>query len=237
MSNFRVAFIISGGVFFVSFVTGLLGGAVFLTALLRALVFAVVFFGIVAGIYCLYNKFLLPDESSGGGPPALGRNVDYTVDDGYDWLSTQEGADENLTPASGTDSVTGQPEGEESGDAAEPFGLPADEDRRALEQSRDNIYTDNKAPVPEKPSAGSAGSDGYAFDIDMSGFMPDAPMFNVGRDGGKAVPSGAPEWQAEAGVVDMSVARRPDAKADLYSGIDGKKMAGAIKTLLKKDEG
>jgi hypothetical protein len=219
--------IVSGGVFLVSLITGLLGGVLFFTALLRALVFAVVFFGIVAGIYSLYNKFLLPGEPAGGGPSALGRNVDYTVDDSDDWFDTWEGAGESLAP-------------EDTPDAGIPLEQTdgTDAGGGALEQNGNKAYTDSEAPALEKPPADSAASAGYALDIDMSDFTPDAPMFS-GADEGKAVLSGAAEWRAETGrgMVDMSVARKSDAKADLYSDADGKKMADAIKTLLKKDEG
>jgi hypothetical protein len=235
--NLRVAFIVSGSVFLVSLVTGLLGGALFVTALLRAFVFAAVFFGIVAGIYCLYNKFLLPDDSSGGSAPAVGRNVDYTVDDSDDWFNTAVDTGDVPEDVHGTDGGLEQPDGAEAvgGRTEETPVPPAENDGGALEQSDDKIYTDSKTLASEKPPAASAG---YAFDIDMSDFTPDAPMFS-GGDEGKAVPLNAAEWRAGtgAGTVDMSVARRPVDKTDLYSDADGKKMAGAIKTLLKKDEG
>ncbi|MDR0382899.1 MAG: hypothetical protein LBH50_02815 [Spirochaetaceae bacterium] len=221
------------------------------TALLRAAVFAGGFFGIIAGIYFLYGKFLRPDGEVKDAGPTLGKNVDYSVDDIGDWLDMRKSANESLPAeaASGMaddsalgpdagpidfESLSGLPVGSETNDEA--HAVPPDTGSEALEQSGDNVYSKDGALAPsEKPSAG------YAFDMDMSDFTPAAPMFNGGEySAAKAVPSSAEVWEpAEpgAGVVDMSLARKSGAKADLIFDGDGKKMAGAIRTLLKKDEG
>jgi hypothetical protein len=240
--NLRAAFIISGGVFLVSLITGLFGGAAFVTALLRALIFAGVFFGITAGIYYLWNKFLQPGETAdlGGNVPAPGGNVDYTVDD--DWLGMPESADENIPPENvsaeadggGSDGGLEPPFMEDSGGSERLHEPPEDADGEVLEQNGDNVYIDSRVPV-----AGKAAAD-YAFDMNMSDFMPAVPAVGGGWEADIAVPlskAERPQTAPDAGMVDISVARGSGNELDAYTDADGKKMAGAIRNLLKKDEG
>jgi hypothetical protein len=271
--DLRVALIVSGGTFLVSLITSLLGGALFFTALLRGLVFGAGFFGIVAGIYYLYNKFLLPGEASDTDTtdtPKVGQNVDYSVDDSGEWLDMRGTVNGSLPPENtglegggldgdtetggGQDganraeaySGTEAPYSADAGDgkAEKPPGLFIDIDGGALEQSGDNVYIDSEATGHEKlpavAKAETAASTDYVFDIDMSDFTSALPGFDDGGHKNKTVPPSEAEWSNAGpgtGVVDMSVARKSNAKMDLYSDADGKKMAGAIKTLLKKDEG
>jgi hypothetical protein len=240
--NLRAAFIISGGVFLVSLITGLLGGAVFVTALLRALIFASVFFGITAGIYYLWNEFLQPGETAdlGGDMPAIGGNVDYTVDD--DWLGMRDSADENIPPenvSAGADGVEADgglepPFMADSGGSAGLHEPPEDADGEVLAQNGDNVYIDSRVPAADKAAAD------YAFDMDMSDFMPAVPVIGGGREADRMVPQSVaerPQTAPDAGMVDISVARGSGNELDAYTDADGKKMAGAIRNLLKKDEG
>jgi hypothetical protein len=236
-----VSFIISGGIFLVSLIVGLLGGALFFAALLRALIFAGIFFGLTAGIYYMWNKFMQPGETADtGSGPAIGRNIDYTVDD--DALFGIR-TDENLPPGNAS---AGAEDGASGGlDALLTADMGGDKvaepgaDREVLEQNGDNVYIDNSVPVAETPAAAKVAAD-YAFDIDMSGFTPAMPALGGGWEADKKVsPSEAEESQMGpgAGIVDMSVTRKSGIKLDMYTNADGKEMAGAIRTLLKKDEG
>jgi hypothetical protein len=242
--NYRAAFIISGGVCLVSLIIGLLGGAFFFAALLRALVFAGVFFGLTAGIHYLWNKFMQPSETADtGSAPVIGRNIDYTVTDD-DLFGIQ--VDEILPPGNASaeteDSASGGLEALLTADTGgyetvEPAGASGE----ALEQNGDNVYIDNRAPAAETPTAAKVAAD-YAFDIDMSGFTPAMPSLGGGWEADKTVspPGGADGSQTtnpDAGIVDMSVTRKSGTKLDMYTNADGKEMAGAIKTLLRKDEG
>ena len=72
MGNFKWGLI--GGIlaFVLSFGLGLISGAVFFYAIIRALIFGAVFFGLGAGIYFVINSYfpeLLFPESSGGASP------------------------------------------------------------------------------------------------------------------------------------------------------------------------
>jgi hypothetical protein len=336
--DLRVALVVSGGTFLVSLITSLLGGALFFTALLRGLVFAGSFFGIVAGIYFIYNKFLIPDDTDDTETPKVGQNIDYSVGDNGEWLNMRETANESLTlddigvkldgqgggsgteadaeldsadgleavdeldsaheaetveepssadnaevveelasadglepvdePASadGTGGADGAKDGtgldavnkaDAGGGLDAPYGADAgnggtekppgpsvDMDRGALEQKSDNVYIDREASGHKEPptvaKATTAASKDHAFDIDMSGFVASLPVVDYGGQNDKAAPPSAAEWSKAGvgmGMVDMSVARESNAKQDLYSDADGKKMAGAIRSLLKKDEG
>jgi hypothetical protein len=270
--DLRVALIVSGGTFLVSLITSLLGGTLFFTALLRGLIFAASFFGIVAGIYYLYNKFLLPGGTADTDTPKVGQNVNYSVDDNGEWLDMREPVNVSLPPENtglkggvldgmngpetggGPDDVSGveaysipkAPYSADTGDGKveKPPAPSVDIDGGVLEQKGDNVYIDREASgyeeLPTVAKAETAASKDYVFDIDMSGFVAALPVIDGGGRNDKAVPSSSAEWSKAGpgmGVVDMSVERKSNAKQGLYSDADGKEMAGAIRTLLKKDEG
>jgi hypothetical protein len=224
-----VAGITAGGAFLLSFVFSLLGSADVQTALMRALIFAGLFFGLVAGIYFLYDKFLQPVEDDSMDENQTGQNIDYSVGDSIDWSS---GKNDNGIP---DDISSLNSAGESSIEGLEEFGNDehsgATYDSGGLEQVDNNKYSNDRVLMgAEKADASSP----RGYSVDMSAFTPG----DVPKSGGPAgperryTPGGAPR----EGTVDMSVERR-SGKTELGFEVDGKKIAGAIQTLLKKDEG
>jgi hypothetical protein len=242
-----LAGIVAGGAFLVSFVLGLFGRTPLVTVFLRALAFSGCFFGIIAGIYFLYNKFLLPSEPDNEEPEYTGRagnNVDYTLGDDESWLN---GLD---------DGVNGMPEGpsevseggeelirdvrvsteadRSNGFAGEPKSPFSGETTEVLAQSDDNGYSvDGDSLLPRK-NTGDFSEDGY--DMNMSAFLPGIPGIEDDIHHRGTMALNLPDQAADERTVDMSVERR-HGKPDLGFDVDGKKMAGAIQTLLKKDLG
>jgi hypothetical protein len=225
-----VAGITAGGAFLLSFIFSLLGSAIFQTALTRALIFAGLFFGLVAGIYFLYDKFLQPKEGGGKDENQTGQNVDYSVGDGIDWTNgntTDNGVPGNVSNLNGAD-VSPIEELEELGDDGHSG---ATHDSGGLEQIDNNKYS-NERVLTESEKADASSQKGYS--VDMSAFTPE----DVPKSGKPAGPErrDTPGGALREGTVDMSVERR-SGKTELGFEVDGKKIAGAIQTLLKKDEG
>jgi hypothetical protein len=246
-----LAGIIAGGAFLVSFILGLFGKTPFLTVLLRAAAFSGCFFGIVAGIYFLYNKFLLSDETDEEEPVdrrPIGQNIDYSLSDDNDWLNSLEDSGTERTPED-VSNIGG-------GDVEEPQDIQSSAERSVMEdaftgeeettalketpgvlaQSNDNGYSvdgDGDSLLPQK-KAGAFSQDGY--NMDMSVFVAGAPGTEDDSDPQKEATSSSPGPMMNEGTVDMSVERRTG-KPDLGFDVDGKKMAGAIQSLLKKDLG
>jgi hypothetical protein len=75
MFNFRVAGIAGGAAFVLSFLVGLVSGAGILVVLLRAVIFAVLFFGASCGIHFVVQTFL-PELLSSTGEASVGDILD-----------------------------------------------------------------------------------------------------------------------------------------------------------------
>jgi hypothetical protein len=242
-----LAGIVAGGAFLISFILGLFGRAPLLTVFLRALAFSGCFFGIVAGIYFLYNKFLLPVETDEEKPDDTGRtghNIDYTLSDDDSWLSSfyggENGAHEDISKiidggAEDIQDVRNRAEAVGANAFAENPKTGASEDLPGvLEQSNDNGYSVDRDSPPPNDEAGVSAGDGYG--MNMSVLVPGIPGIEDGGYSQAAATQGLPDSVINEGTVDMSVDRRAG-KPDLGFSVDGKKMAGAIQTLLKKDLG
>jgi hypothetical protein len=233
-----VAAIVAGGATLLSLVLGLLRHVPFLVALVRALLFGGIFFGIIAAIYFLFNKFLAtpgnpekvtPDgeAAASGADDQLGQNFDYSVGDGdegdIEVQPLEDGEGEGVLPLDPDD------QGEEEGGPAE-----TEESFEGLEQNVDSGYTgDEGSLLPHESTGDEAG-----IDMNMGAFIPGMPGVSDDDDG----PSGSESVfsprasRGGAGTVDMSVEKKADRAAKFGKDFDGKKMAGAIQTLLKKDE-
>ncbi|MDR2795966.1 MAG: hypothetical protein LBB47_04560 [Spirochaetaceae bacterium] len=238
-----LAGIVAGGAFCVSFILGLFGRTPILVTFLRALAFSGCFFGIVAGIYFLYNKFLLPVEPDDKEPEdsdLSGHNIDYTLGDDNEWLDSLDydgNASENTSEISESDA-----EGSDVPNGTEPGVLNVFENKpetavserspEVLAQNNDSGYSIGGDSLLPREKAGAFFGDGY--DMNMSAFIPGIP----GIEGGDYSQGAAAQTSSDSGMnegtVDMSV-ERDARKLDLGFDVDGKKMAGAIQTLLKKD--
>ena len=135
MLNLRTCSAAAGGAFLLSILAGFIGGADFLTILIRAFIFAAAAFGFAAGAQQLISLFLpelagsefpssaeqdAPADESGAYQPRVGEKIDVSVGDDDDDLSqfVAEGGNEEeraLAP-SGLDqrSEGGYTEGERS---------------------------------------------------------------------------------------------------------------------------
>jgi hypothetical protein len=123
--HLKTSGVIAAAVFMLSFILGLIGRANFPMILIRALVFAGLFFALVEAIYLLVARFL-PDLVAGeSGPDASsGQRVDISLDD------------EEPFPASAADLP------EDNGDEANQQNVePSDE--KTLDQSAESGYTEN----------------------------------------------------------------------------------------------
>jgi hypothetical protein len=219
--------IVAGGAFLVSFTFGIFGRTPVYMALTRALIFSGVFFGIVAGIYFIFNKFLqpmeLPPDKTNYDDGQLGQNIDFSLGD-----------EDGLTDADAAPPDTASLEELQSVDMEEGSeGIPVvDSSAGVLEQISNNVYSKSGSSSLPQAAADSA-VDGY--NMDMGAFVPGIP----GIDGNGAQKmsdyADSPDLMGAGGVVEMSVERNSEKDPRLTG--DAKKMAGAIQTLLKKDDG
>jgi hypothetical protein len=262
----------AGCAFLISLIFGLIGKAVFLIALARALIFAGLFFVLVVGIYYIYDKFLQPDANNDDTDDAdevLGQNVEYSVGDDSDWggggndvpddilgldYTLEDPADlpsdESGLHEDNTDSIKSLVAGltdispsnaalSEASNAAASKGL---------EQIDSNEYSNNgdltqpiKAIAPDKAAPKkAAASKNEDYDVDMDVFVPYTPADYGGGEAASIFQSKhtvSEDSSLRKGTVDMSLERKSGKKELDFDNIDGKKVAGAIQTLLKKDEG
>jgi hypothetical protein len=239
------AAIAAGGAFLISLIMSLLSLTPFFAALLRALFFGGVFFGVTTGIYFIYNKFLLPADAENTGKTedssALGQNIDYTIDDNSEWLAMPEDSPEysgeNIPPEDISGGIDDTRVDEYGGEHIEeaPSGMGEASAPEALEQNADYVYNKDEGlaqPAKVKEHVSSE----YGFDMDMSDFVAGSSAFDGGEYPAMADAHTTPYLGRNGGTVDMSVARKPG-EANINFDVDGKKMAGTIRTLLKKDEG
>ncbi|MDR0662552.1 MAG: hypothetical protein LBF80_00525 [Spirochaetaceae bacterium] len=252
MFNPLLAGIVAGGAFLVSFIISLCVRTPFLYSALRALCFAGGFFGIIAGIYFLYNKFLSSEateqfENQGGGSGVSGHSVDYSVGDDDFWL---DGA-KNMSAEAGP-SVSAQnaddlyepleeltPENEDAPYlSAAPIenigGADSGMEHGVLEQSGNKVY-DEKGDSALTRDASASSDNGY--DVNMSAFIPGMP---AAGDGGRQK-MGSPLYMSGPAITgEVPVSLSLDSKsgnAGVNFDFNKQKMAEAIQTLLRKDEG
>ncbi|MDR2444811.1 MAG: hypothetical protein LBD44_02580 [Spirochaetaceae bacterium] len=208
------------------------------------------FFGIVAGIYFLYNKFLLSYETDEKEPVdegRVGQNIDYSLGDDNDWLNNFDNIEdgrmpEDISKINGGDVEKSQDiQSDVEEQPSEADVLTGEEKTTALKetpevlaQSNDNGYSVGGDSLLPQKKAGAFSQDGY--DMDMSVFVAGASGTEDDSYPQRGATSSSPGPIMNEGTVDMSVERRTG-KPDLGFDVDGKKMAGAIQSLLKKDLG
>jgi cytoskeletal protein RodZ len=212
--DFKIAGATAGIAFILSFLIGLISGSTIGMIFIRALVFGIVFFVLGALISVLYQK-ALSDAQSGENPPLSvpesGVHVDLSV--GEEEESADDGA---ISDESQKNTVLKtQSEG--------------------LEQNNEIAYNPKGQDfAPAVPA--EARADG-GIDMDMGDFIPGMP--GMERAGAEA-PAASVARPELLGTVEMSVGDKPQRDvqlSDFGKDADGKKIAGAIQTMLNKDEG
>ncbi|MDR2490924.1 MAG: hypothetical protein LBD20_05925 [Spirochaetaceae bacterium] len=260
----RTGGILAAGAFIISFILGLISGAAFFLIMLRALVFAALFFGIGFGLnYLTKNMLSFSDTGSSG------RIVDISVGDGMVMQGSEASAGESAlngtgdaTPDDGSiDDISILFNGEDTADAASatsdfmestpnitdkapPISEDTMLDNGGLAQNGDYSY--NKTGSIINPAGSESAPPQVAKTDEINGVGTDFNNFIPGMPGVNSVfpqstgdnsedESGGGEGKITVGTVEMSV-EKPKQEVDLGKYKDGKKMAGAIQTMLKKDK-
>ena len=227
MFNFKISGIAAGAAFILSLVIGLLSGSGFLILLLRALIFAILFFALSCLIFWLLAQFI-PELLSGPeddlGFPAAGSRVDISV------------GGENITgafPADASESVD---------DIA---GIPSSSLKAAsspLDQEGNTGYNSKGEVAGELGASGDgeAVRAGSGREAPESAGSEDALPDLEGVADAESIAEGAAEG---ANTDDMgfssSEPRRPKSsskKSDMAGDFNPKELAQAIQTVLKRDD-
>ena len=224
MFNFKICGIAAGIAFILSIILGLFGGVGFLALILRAIIFAAVFFALSCFIFWLLAQFV-PELLSGGdddlGFPAAGSRVDISLGDG------------GITGAFPTD----------SSDLVDDIGGRPSTPKKAA-----------SLPLDQEDGAGYNANGEAAGDLkDAGGGMAFGASYG-GMSGRKGSGDTLPDMDSLAGSVPESAAdmvnagdigfdsfepRRPKSssrKSEMAGDFDPKELAQAIQTVLRKDE-
>jgi hypothetical protein len=242
--NLKWCGISGGAAFFLSLLVGLVSGAGFLGALLRALIFGVVFFALGGGIWFLLNRFVPELFTGETADEGIGGRVDISVggDDDTGLRAVQgvipvSNSEEDIgniadllkgAPAGNASSVRIVPSAGISPDADLPAGgrgpdIPAGprpENFAGLDQKGDNGYTESRRPQ----NAGIPADDG------VTDVLPDLDSL-----------AGAFEAPAEESIESASdsvpVEKRKTSRKGQSMGGDfnPKDLASAIQTILSKE--
>ena len=218
MFNFKISGIVGGAAFILSLVIGFLSGAGLLVVLIRALMFALVFFGLTCLIFWLVAQFLPellngPEDDLGFGAP--GSRVDISVDSPITGAFPRDNSEV-------VDDIAGKP--------STPVSLPLDQGRNTRYNKDGDSLDDGEFADPK--SFGSAGLDSGADSgmakaealPDMDGLVEASPDNTAG------------EIEADTSVFDEP--RRPissSKKPAMAGDFDAKELAQGIRTVLKKD--
>jgi hypothetical protein len=260
--NIKLGLITALFAFLISFVLGLLSGTTLVYIIIRALIFGAVFFGLGIGLgYVKSAFFYLPEEENHSVDITVGDSVHTNLFGSEFKIPENELPSEPQQQESDVEPIlsfkidnidalfsnkkdAGPPKPESKASVTENAS-PS----RVVEQSSNYEYNhagdvatsedeselqDVKAASPEKKARsfteskefvpGMPALDSFNGKTSDSGDMEDASFF--AKSGG--------EKKATVGTVEMSVGNRPK-KEDGFKRFDGKKMAGAIQTILKKE--
>ncbi|GHV83874.1 hypothetical protein AGMMS50212_12140 [Spirochaetia bacterium] len=222
MFNPMVSAVIAACVFAFSFTLGLVSRSGFFISFFRALFFGALFFGIIVGIYYVFNKFLntstekeaeegaFEDEDEDeNAEPEMGGQIDVSIGD----EDQEDGLEGDSKSGTENSFIPGKHIKPPILEELVPHPSP-------LDQNNGNVYTG----VEKESDSGSE-------DMDMNVFL-------GGNDDGENEVKETPKSKRNEsdGVVNMSVGHKPSKTVDLGPNVDGKKMAGAIQTMLRKDE-
>jgi hypothetical protein len=224
MFNPRLSGIFAGAGFVLSFLVGVLSGALFPLILIRALIFAAIFFALSGagyGAIQLYLPELLPRNS--GDIPPLGGQVDISVGD--------------------DDSASGDisfETGSMGDDLNEFIENPGDSGADTLDQMSEDIYTEkgdigetqvsSKPALPDDPAFFSEETDSVDMlpDLDsMSGALNSGAARGGGESSGVSSPASSLGGQG-------ALSGRAQKKG-LDEDFNVQEMASAIQTILKRE--
>lgn len=144
MFNFKASGISAAGAFFISMLLGLISGAGFGVVLLRAIIFAALFFILANAVWMIISRFM-PDLLDGqseidfeADEHTRGAKVDISVGDDGEYATYSENAsrESDVHQADGVDS-----EGENLEEVARRRSFKADEDESEFEEDVEEIET------------------------------------------------------------------------------------------------
>ena len=224
MFNFKISGIAAGAAFILSVLIGLFSGSGLLIILLRALIFAVVFFGLTCLIFWIIAQFV-PELLNAGeddlGFSLSGSRVDISVGDG------------NITgafPSDGSESVD---------DIAGRPSAPVKVMSQGLDQGGNAGYNAEGEELGELEDAGDelslgANSGGRSERAGSGDALPEIDGMT------DTIPGSAADTENTGeGGLDSSEPRRPKSssrKSEMAGDFNPKELAQAIQTVLKKDD-
>jgi hypothetical protein len=237
---------LAAGAFVLSFIIGLFSAASIIVAVIRAVVFAAVFFGIGCGAIKIFTAMLTFQEAvprpDGDGEEHISRRSGGNFGAEFSMSDDALGLYEDGTAANDVPKSNETKDEIKIDDISMLFDAGTDvQSDGGLEQSTAPDYTEAGSVVnPALMNGASEVSSSVETNENLSDFTPAAE--DAARDFVPGFPvahadmSGAGVPNFTAGTVEMSLAS-PKPKSDIdFSGHDGKKMAGAIQTILKKDK-
>jgi hypothetical protein len=240
MFNVKWGIVSGGAAFALAFVMSLLIGHTGLpVALLRALVFAVVFFGLGLGIWVLISTFI-PELLSSGAEDEGAGNVLFGAAAGSRVNITVDDAPNTALPAAlpGTE----HSENEDVGDFTDLVSgsISAGQD---IDQSPATSYTGDEetevvAPALDKVKVEGLGDLSMDFGAFVSDDLSGDEMANldVGADTFSFLPgSGSAKKPQETSTPERKVSGNK--AATLQGDFDPKEIAAGIQTVLKRDKG
>lgn len=229
MFNIKASAFAAGIAFLLSFLAGIIRGAAIPIVLIRALIFAVLFFVFAGGIYILIKQFLpellVSGEDGGESERTSGSQVDISLED------PEEGIPAGLFDREGAENFGER--GESSGSAG-----PGSPENMGLDQNGEDDYTNKGRSEVNSPNSGSD--------------SPGAPVFGESA----ALPSDSgpvdvlPNFESMEGTFDSSAgkaaeesagytsAKKPPAKGKPNSAggdYNPKELASALQTILKRE--
>ncbi|MCL1929290.1 MAG: hypothetical protein FWG07_10940 [Treponema sp.] len=221
MFNFKISGIAAGAAFVLSLVIGLFSGSGFLIPLLRALIFAIIFFALSCLVFWLLAQFipdLLSSPEDDLGFPVSGSRVDISVD----------GPVSGAFPTDNSESVD---------DIA---GRPATLQKTAslpLDQEGNTVYDGEVVGDLEAVGDGESEIGSGSGMFGRAGSTETIPEL-----GGESenIPGSAADVENTGDIgFDSSGPRRPRSsskKPDMAGDFNPKELAQAIQTVLKRDE-
>lgn len=229
MFNFKASAFAAGIAFLLSFLVGIIRGAAILIVLIRALIFAALFFVVAGGIYILIKQFLpeilVSGEGDGEIDRASGSQVDISLED-----------PEEDIPAG----LFGGERAENFGETGEPSGSagPGSPENMGLDQNGEDDYT-NKGRLEVNSSNSGSDSPGVPVFGESAALPPDSGPVDV-----------LPNFESMEGTFDSSAGEAAEESAGYASAknlptksksnsaggdYNPKELASALQTILKRE--
>ena len=225
MFNFKISGIAAGAAFILSFIIGLFSGTGILVLLLRAFIFAVIFFVLSFLVFWLLAQFmpeLLGASEDELGFPSSGSRVDISLgDDSVTGAFPRDNSDN-------VDDIAGRPS-----TPAKTASLPLDQGMNAGYNYEEGIEGDLEA-ADGSPNFGFNSETGKSGKTGSAELLPDIDNFTEETPGSAAdvVNTGSVDFDSSTPRRPLSSSRKPGVAGDY----NPKELAQAIQTVLKKDE-